>query len=67
MCLPQANRRNVDRNKLEQAVEEIQHEGQFTGMFRINYDKLVDPKKAERMAQELFEAGGCFRLFGTFW
>ena len=38
-------------------MEEIEYEGQFSGMFKINYDKLVNPKKAQHMAQELFEAG----------
>ena len=53
----QGNRRQVDRAKLEQAVEEVEYDGKFTGMFKINYDKLADPKKCERMAKELFEAG----------
>ena len=47
----------MDRAKLENAIEEVQHDGKFTGMFKINYDKLVDPTMAEHYAKELFEAG----------
>ena len=67
--LVQGNRRQVDRAKLEQAVEEVEYDGKFTGMFKINYDKLADPKKCERMAKELFEAGTVSRdvKFRSIW
>ncbi|KAH3873321.1 hypothetical protein DPMN_036553, partial [Dreissena polymorpha] len=54
----QGNRYELDKTKLEQAVEEIVNaNGEGTGMFQVNYTKLADEKKAKRDAQRLFEAG----------
>ena len=38
-------------------MEEVESDGQWTGMFRVNYHKLCNVEKCARMAQELFEAG----------
>ena len=32
----------VNREQLEEAVEEVMINGTATGMFQVNYDKLVD-------------------------
>lgn len=54
----QGNRRLISREKLEEAVEEVvNEEGHWTGMFRVNYGKLCNQEKCQRLAQELFEAG----------
>lgn len=41
----------IDREQLEEAVEEVTVGDKFTGQFRVNYDKLVDVDKCVRMAQ----------------
>ncbi|KAK3091372.1 hypothetical protein FSP39_019359 [Pinctada imbricata] len=53
----QGNRREVSRKRLEEAVEEIMVNGEGTGMYQVNYDKLADIPKAKRDAMALFKAG----------
>ncbi|XP_053393126.1 annexin A7-like [Mercenaria mercenaria] len=54
----QGNRYEIDRDKLENAVEEIKNaNGDGTGMFEVNYAKLSDQRTAQRDAKRLFDAG----------
>ncbi|XP_053393127.1 annexin A5-like [Mercenaria mercenaria] len=54
----QGNRYEIDREKLENAVEEITNaNGDGTGMFEVNYKKLTNQRTAKRDAQRLFDAG----------
>lgn len=54
----QGNRYEINREKLEEAVEEIKNaNGDGTGMFEVNYSKLANLKTAKRDAQRLFDAG----------
>lgn len=54
----QGNRYELNRAKLEKAVEEIKNaNGDGTGMFEVNYDKLCNPGTAKRDAERLFDAG----------
>ncbi|KAL4240838.1 hypothetical protein ACF0H5_001625 [Mactra antiquata] len=54
----QGNRTELDRHKVENAVEEIVNaNGDGTGMFEVNYTKLAHEGKAKRDAKILFEAG----------
>ncbi|KAL3876286.1 hypothetical protein ACJMK2_034151 [Sinanodonta woodiana] len=54
----QGNRREVSREQVEQAVEEIMTpEGQGTGLFQVNENKLVDEAGAKRDAEKLKKAG----------
>jgi annexin A7/11 len=47
----------ISRDKLEDAIEEVEVDGRWTGMFRVNYGKLCSQEKCRRMAQELYNAG----------
>ncbi|XP_060572316.1 annexin-B12-like [Ruditapes philippinarum] len=54
----QGNRYEIDREKLQNAVEEIVNaNGEGTGMFEVNYEKLTNTRTAKRDAQRLFDAG----------
>ncbi|XP_074647782.1 annexin-B12-like [Tubulanus polymorphus] len=54
----QGNRYDITREKLEQAVEELHtDDGKPTGIFQVNYYKLVDVDKAKRDAERLYKAG----------
>ncbi|ELU09600.1 hypothetical protein CAPTEDRAFT_184779 [Capitella teleta] len=53
----QGNRRLISQEKLEDAVEEVEFNGKWTGMFKVNYAKLCSQPKCQRMADELFQAG----------
>uniref|UniRef100_A0A1I8HSY7 Annexin n=1 Tax=Macrostomum lignano TaxID=282301 RepID=A0A1I8HSY7_9PLAT len=53
----QGGRYEITRERLEQAVEEVIANDKPTGMFDINYQKLVDMQKAKNDANRLFKAG----------
>lgn len=53
----QGGRYEISRERLEQAVEEVIANDKPTGMFDINYQKLVDMQKAKSDANRLFKAG----------
>ena len=38
-------------------MEPIEVEGNFTGLYQINYEKMCDVDKCKRMAKELHVAG----------
>ena len=52
-----ANRNEISRARLEAAVEELVIDGNPTGMYEVNYDRLCDMDKAKREAHLLFKAG----------
>ncbi len=53
----QGNRRLIERDQLDNAVEEVIHNDQWTGMFRVNYEKLCNMDRCKKMAHELYKAG----------
>ncbi|KAK2169415.1 hypothetical protein LSH36_10g09004 [Paralvinella palmiformis] len=53
----QGNRRLIPRQKLEDSVEEVLHNGQWTGLFRINFEKLCNMSRCKQYAEELYKAG----------
>lgn len=56
--MDEGNRYEIDREKLQNAVEEIVNaNGEGTGMFEVNYEKLTNTRTAKRDAQRLFDAG----------
>ena len=51
------NRSHISRKQIEKAVEEIVADGNPTGMFEVNFDKLCDLNRAKADAKNLFKAG----------
>ncbi|XP_052068633.1 annexin A7-like [Mytilus californianus] len=53
----QGNRSHISEEKLKNAVEELMSDGNPTGMFEVNFDKLCDINRAKADAKNLFKAG----------